>query len=304
LGQAADVEELAHGAVRLAPVPDDIALVADRFFDQAYKFGNGQVLAAADIDQGGVLSRQQGGQFRIRHVHEEEAGVGQVVAVEEFAARRAGAPGGHAFGLLTFRPVHFMDQGRQDVGIVQVVIIAGAVEIGGHHGQEAGVVLAVVGPACFYAGDLGYGIGPVGRLQRAGQQVFLPDGLGALLGIDAGGSQEQEPFDAVAPGLVEHVILDEQVLVDELRRIGVVGQNAADPGRGQEDVIGLFLGKECRDRLLIQQIKFRVGPGEQVGVSISAQSTEQCRAHQAAMAGYVDFVVSPHGVYSKWSNTS
>ena len=43
--------------------------------------------------------------------------------------------------------------------------------------------------------------------------------------------------------LVQDVGLDHQVVVNELRRVGVVGPDAPHPGRGQKDIVGLFLGK-------------------------------------------------------------
>ena len=49
-----------------------------------------------------------------------------------------------------------------------------------------GAVLAVVAPAHLDAGDLGQGVGPVGGLKRAGEEVVLGDGLRGELGVDAG----------------------------------------------------------------------------------------------------------------------
>ena len=38
-----------------------------------------------------------------------------------------------------------------------------------------------------------------------------------------------------AIGGIDDVVLDQQIVANELRRVGVVGMDAADPGRGQDD---------------------------------------------------------------------
>ena len=66
---------------------------------------------------------------------------------------------------------------------VEVEVVAGAVEVGGHRGEVVRSVLAVVAPAHLDAGDLGQRIGAVGRLQRAGEEVlFVASAAGQSLG--------------------------------------------------------------------------------------------------------------------------
>ena len=54
---------------------------------------------------------------------------------------------------------------RDDVGVLRVIIVSRSVEIGRHHRQIVRAVLPVVAPTHFDAGDFGQGIGPVGGLQ-------------------------------------------------------------------------------------------------------------------------------------------
>ena len=140
---------------------------------------------------------QQGVEALIRQVHQIHAGIRHVLAVEEFPSWRACAPHRHRGTVALLGLVELADQGRDDVAVLRVVVVARAIQVGGHHRQVAGAVLPVVAPAHLDAGDLGQGVGPVGGLQRAGEQVFLPHRLGAQLGIDAGGAQEQQALDAV-----------------------------------------------------------------------------------------------------------
>ena len=44
---------------------------------------------------------------------------------------------------------------------------------------------------------------------------------------------------------VDHVGLDNQVFADEVGWIKIVGQNAADFGRGEEDMVRTFLLEEA-----------------------------------------------------------
>jgi hypothetical protein len=150
-----------------------------------------------------------------------------------------------------------------------VVVVAGAVEVGGHDaavvGAVAGAVLAVVAFAELDAGDLGDGVGFVGGFQRAGEQGIFAHGLRCKLGVDATAAQEQEFLHANPPGFVDDVGFDHQVLVDEFRRVGVVGVDAANLGGGEVDLVGLFGFEKGAHGGLIGEVEFGVGAGDDVG---------------------------------------
>ena len=145
-----------------------------------------------------------------------------------------------------FGQVELADHRWDDVGGFQVVVVAWAVEVGGHHGKKLRAVLPVVGPAHLNPGDFGHGVGAVGGLQGAGVQIFLLDGLRTVARVDAGRAQEQQPLDTGAPRLVDDVGLDGEVFADEFRGIGVVGQYPAHFGGGEEDVFRSLGGEEGR----------------------------------------------------------
>lgn len=77
------------------------------------------------------------------------------------------------------------DKRRDHMAVLRMVVVAGAVQIGGHGADGVKAVLFAVGLTHLDAGYFGQGIGVVGGLQRAGEQIFFPDGLRAELGIDA-----------------------------------------------------------------------------------------------------------------------
>jgi len=86
--------------------------------------------------------------------------------------------------------------------------------------------------------------------------VLFFHGLGSELGVDAGGSQVEEFFDAGLVGGFDDVGGDDEVVVDEFGLVGVVGQDASHLGGGEEDVFGFFAFEEVFRGLLAFQVKF------------------------------------------------
>jgi hypothetical protein len=60
-------------------------------------------------------------------------------------------------------------------------------------------MLAAIGLAQLDSSDLGDRIPLVGRLEGAGEKIFLLEGLGGELGIDAGTPEEEQFLDARLP---------------------------------------------------------------------------------------------------------
>ena len=150
---------------------------------------------------------------------------------------------------------------------LQVEVVAGAVQVGRHEREVVGAVLAVEAAAQLDAGDLGDGVGAVGLLQRAGEQVLLLERLRGLARVDAGAAEEDQPLDARGERLVDEVELDHQVLLDELARLLPVGQDAADLGGGDDDDLGLLLGEEALRGALVGEIELGDVADDQVLVA-------------------------------------
>ena len=96
----------------------------------------------------------------------------------------------------------------QDVRVLQIEVVAGAVQIGRHQRDRLESVFAPKRLTHLHTGDLGDGIPLVGELQRTGQQIVLFDGLRRQFGIDAARSQEHEFADPRAVRRVDDVVLD------------------------------------------------------------------------------------------------
>ena len=53
--------------------------------------------------------------------------------------------------------------------------------------------------------------------------------------------RKAEVLDPGREGAVDDVVLDGKVFVDKIGAVGIVGVDAADPGCGEKDVVGLLL---------------------------------------------------------------
>ena len=157
--------------------------------------------------------------------------------MQELAHRRAGAPEHHLVAALDLRVVELADHRRQHVRGLEVEVVARAVEVRRHRRDVGLVVLATHRLDVQHAGDLGDGVGVVGRLQQAGEQGVLADRLLGELRVDAARAEEQQPLDADLVGGVDDVHLDADVVGEEVGRVGGVGHDAADLGRRQHDVL-------------------------------------------------------------------
>ena len=157
------------------------------------------------------------------------------------------------------------------MGALQIVIVVGTVEVGGHGGDEIAAVLAAEGLAKFETGNFGDGIPFVGRLQRAGEKVFLLDRLRGELGVDAGTAQKEQFGHAGPPRAFNEVVLNLEIFQKEFGGLTLVGENAADLGGGDKDVFRFLGGKEILDGGGIEQIELAPGFAEEVFETLALQ---------------------------------
>lgn len=197
----------------------------------------------------------------------------------------------------------FADQRGQDVAVGEVVVVVGAVKVGGHDAHIAGAVLAVAAFAQLDAGDLGDGIGLVGLFQRAGEKVVLPDRLRAVARVDATGAEKAQILDAGLEGAMDDVVLDSEVFVNEVGAVGVVGVNAADFCGGHEDVVGFLGFEEVEYGALIKKVELLPCAGDEVGIAARLQAAHDGGADHAAVAGDVNFRRQAQGARGKGQGT-
>ncbi len=103
--------------------------------------------------------------------------------------------------------------------VLQIEVVAGPVQVGRHHEIASNPIPVRYAWHSFRPGNLGDGIPLVGRLQRPGQQAFLPDGLRSEPGIDAARSEKQELASTPTDGRLDACWIAGQVVPQEVRRI-------------------------------------------------------------------------------------
>ena len=238
---------------------------------------------------------------------QEQAGLGEVVGVQEFAERRARAPELQGRVAAELGLVHLADQGRQDMGVLQREIVARPVEVAGHRADEVAAVLGAGMVAELDARDLRDRVGLVGDLERTGQQRLLADRLRGQLRVDAARAEEEQLADAGAAGTVDDVGRHRQVVVEEIVRLGGVGLDAADAGGGHDDVGWLFGGEERARRGAVAEIEFGGRARDHGRVARGAERADDGGADHPAVAGDVDLRGAIHQrlawatIFRSWS---
>lgn len=151
------IHEFTWGAVWFGSVENEFAFEANNFADGFGELADGDVVSVADIDQVG----------RVGFFQKESAGAGEVVIMQKLAARCTAAPDadGSIAAFISF--VDFSHESGEDMGSLQVEIVARAVHIGGHGAGKIGSILFAIGHAELDAGNFGNGVGFVRWLQWA-----------------------------------------------------------------------------------------------------------------------------------------
>jgi hypothetical protein len=89
-------------------------------------------------------------------------------------------------------------------------------------------------------------------------------------------------------GSSNEVGFDGEIVADEIGREFIVGQDAADAGCRNEDVLGLFEGEKRFGGLRVSQVEFGVSAGDEVCVAGCDQCAAQGGTDQTAVAGDVE----------------
>src|SRR5690606_32866117 len=122
VGESRDVQELSRDAVGHRRIEDIFAIPAEYPAYQPSEFEDGQILAGSDIE---VL-------FSAVVPQREENRVGEAIHVEELPLGPATAPQGDVLPPFHFGLVRLPEQGGEDVGGLQVVVVAGPVQVRRH----------------------------------------------------------------------------------------------------------------------------------------------------------------------------
>ena len=148
--------------------------------------------------------------------------------------------------------------------------------------------MQVVALAHLQSCNLGNCILLVGVLKgRCEQGIFLHR-LGSILGIDAGGAQEQKFLNAMGIGLTNDITLDLHVHHDEIGPVERIGHDAAHEGCCQHYGLGTLLIEKPPDGHLVGQIEFGMGAPDEIRIPPLDQVVPNGRAHKPAMPCHIN----------------
>jgi hypothetical protein len=221
-------------------------------------------------------------------LHEENAGLGEIISIEEFAVRRAGAPTSHGRCSADLRFMELADQRGQDVRALQVVVVIGAIHISRHGADEIASVLPSVSLAHFDPGDFGNRIPLIRRLEWSGEQILLLHRLGREFRVDARAAKEEQLVYARLRSAVNQIILNLQILVKERGRLLIVCENAPDFRSRDKDILRLSVAVELVYGRRIEQIEFLAWSLDQVDKLLALQLAPNSAPDQPAMARHIN----------------
>ena len=206
-----------------------------------------------------------------------------VVHVEELTRGRAIAPQHDLLHAIGARVVHLADQGRDDVGALEVKVVARAVEV--HRQQEDRVepILLAIALRADEQRLLRDTVRGVRLLGVAVPEVFLPERHGGKLGVGADRARQDELVQAGDPGLLEHVDAHGQVGVPVAPRVGPVGPDAADLGCEVVDDLGACAGEQPLDVIGHRQVVV-LAPRHEHLVPVRFEFRDEVRAEEACPA--------------------
>ena len=175
-----------------------------------------------------------------------------------------------------------------------VIVVVGAVEVGGHDADVVGAVLAVQELAVLQTGDFRQRISLVGLFQLTGQQAAFLHGLRRHAGIDAGGAEELQLLAAILPCSVDDVHLQRHIVIHKISQRFLICHDAADFSSSKEHILRLLLCKERFHSILTGQIQLLVRTRDDIGVTLTLQFTDDCRTHHAAMTCNINLRILFH----------
>ena len=93
---------------------------------------------------------------------------------------------------------------------------------------------------------------------------------------------------------MNHVHLENHVVIHEIREGGLIGHDAADFCSREENILRLFSLEECLHSLLAAQIQLLVRTGNDVGIALTQKFADYGRAHHPPVTRNVYLTVLFH----------
>ena len=237
-------------------------------------------------------------------IHQEDTQIGQVIHIEELPQRRTVAPASHLLQTGLFRLMKTTDQGRQHMGVFRMIIIIGAIQIRRHHRDVVRPILTVQILAILQSADLGQGIRLVRLLQFRSQQATLRHRLRSHTRVDTRGTQELQFLATVLPGTVNHIHLQDHIVIHKVSQSTLIGNDAPYFGSGQKHILRLLGSKKGLDLILTGQVQFSMGTCNQIRIALALQFAYDGRSDHSPVTGHIDLRLFLHHLTTPFSKYS
>ena len=83
----------------------------------------------------------------------------------------------------------------------------------------------------------------------------------------------------------DDVGLESKIVVNEIGRVGGIGEDAPDLSGGEEDIFWLFFREEAVDGLRITEVEFGAGAKKEIGIAKRLQVARDGGTNKATVAG-------------------
>ena len=188
-----------------------------------------------------------------------------------------------------------MDEGGDDVSGLEVVVVVGAEDVCGDEAGEVAAVLLVVATVEDVDHALGVGVALVAVVGRPVVDHGLVDGVGGLVGEDAGGEEGDELLDLVDAAALHHVVVNQDVLAVELDLVLEVREEPAHTRGKVDDVRGLVLLEHLVGLRLLAEVVVLVAKEDPLGavlrLGVLLQVGLDAIAYKPGSAGHEDKIL-------------
>ena len=164
-------------------------------------------------------------------------------------------------------------------------VVVRSVQVRRHDSDVVRSVLQVEALAHLQSRNLRDGVRFVRIFQRRSEQAVLRHRLRSLPRVDACASQEQQLLHPVLPALADHVLLNLQVLVDEVRTVVQVRHDASHVSCREHHCIRLLLIEECLYCHRVEQVQLAVRPSDQILITSLLEVVPYSRTDQSMVSG-------------------
>src|SRR5579885_3413682 len=174
-----------------------------------------------------------------------------------------------------------------------IKIVIDTISIGGHGYDGIELMLTRISLAHDDAINFGGSISNIGRFDLSVEKHGFLHGLLCEFRISAGRAREKQFFDAIQKGGMNDIAMHLRIVINEFRRISIVGMNTSDNGGKMEDIIRLVLCKIIKNGLLVAQVQFG-SRWCQKRVILLFQSSCKCASYHSRAAGNEYFCIFIH----------